>query len=273
MLIIYWYILRLILVISRSFYFLRELRIMNQWNVELYEAKHAYVWQYGENLLEMLAPSPQEYILDLGCGTGQLTAQIAATGAAVVGLDAAACAIAQCRQNYPQLEFVVANGADFSFPRNFDAVFSNAALHWIHPPAAAVKCIYQSLKPGGRLVAEFGGKGNVEQIMAALNTALEQPEYNPWYFPSISEYTTILEQQGLIVNYAVLFARPTKLEGKNGLANWLEMFAGDRLNSLDRTTKATLIDEIVRQLRPALYRDEHWWADYCRIRILARKPS
>jgi SAM-dependent methyltransferase len=151
-LIIYWYILRLILVISRSFYFLRELRIMNQWNVELYEAKHAYVWQYGENLLEMLAPSPQEYILDLGCGTGQLTAQIAATGAVVVGLDAAASAIAQCRQNYPQLEFVVAN-------------------------------------------------------------------------------------------------------------------------SLDRTTKATLIDEIVRQLHPALYRDEHWWADYCRIRILARKPS
>jgi trans-aconitate methyltransferase len=247
---------------------------MNQWNVELYEQKHAYVWQYGANLLEMLAPSPKEYILDLGYGTGQLTAQIAATGAEVVGLDAADSAIAQCRQNYPQIEFVVANGADFARrSKSFDAVFSNAALHWIQPPVAAVKCIYQSLKPGGRLVAEFGGKGNLAQIMAAINAALKQPEYNPWYFPSISEYTTILEQQGFVVNYAVLFSRPTKLEGENGLANWVEMFAGDRLNSFSLTTKATILNEIASQLRSTLYRDGHWWADYCRIRIVARKPG
>ena len=245
---------------------------MNQWNVELYEEKHSYVWQGGANLLNMLAPKPGESILDLGCGTGQLTAQIAKR-AKVVGLDAAESAIAQCRQHYPHLEFVVGNGADFTLSRHFDAVFSNAALHWIHPPAAAAKCIYQALKPGGRFVAEFGGKGNVGQIITAINDALGQPDYNPWYFPSIGEYTTLLEQQGFKVNYAVLFSRPTKLEGENGMANWIEMFAGDRLKSLPSSIKAATINRVESELRSSLYQDGHWWADYYRIRVIADKPN
>ena len=245
----------------------------NQWNVGLYEQKHSYVWEYGANLIEILTPQLDEYILDLGCGTGQLTAQIAATGAKVVGLDAAEDAIAQCRRNYPQIEFIVSNGADFSLNKSFDAVFSNAALHWIHTPAAAVKCIYRALKPRGRFVAEFGGKDNIKQIVTAINLALNEPNYNPWYFPSIGEYTTLLEQQGFEVNYASLFSRPTKLEGEKGLANWLEMFAGDRLNKLDRTTKTATVKQIESQLRSSLYRDGAWWADYRRISIVATKPA
>ena len=244
---------------------------MNQWNVELYEDKHSYVWQYGSKILEILAAQPGESILDLGCGTGQLTAQIAATGAKVVGLDAADSAIAQCRQNYPQIEFRVADGANFTVERSFDAVFSNAALHWIHPPAAAVKCIYKALKPGGRFVAEFGGKGNVQQIIEAIARTLVRPDYNLWYFPSIGEYSTLLEQQGFQVNYAVLFPRPTKLEGKNGLANWLKMFAKDRFDMVSHASQATLIEGIESELRPSLYRDGHWWADYYRIRIIATR--
>ena len=243
---------------------------MNQWNVELYEKKHSYVWEYGTSLIEILDPKPEEYILDLGCGTGQLTAQIAATGAKVLGLDAAQDAIAQCRQNYPQIEFVLGNGADFDYD-NFDAVFSNAALHWIHPPIAAAKCIYQALKPGGRFIAEFGGKGNIGQIVTAINSALDQPDYNPWYFPSIGEYATLLEQQGFDVSYASLFSRPTKLEGDKGLANWLKMFAKDRLEKLDSASKTSIINQIESQLRPVLYRDGIWWADYKRIRIVATK--
>ena len=244
---------------------------MNRWNIELYENKHSYVWEYGEKMLEMLAPQAGELILDLGCGTGQLTAEIAATGAKVIGLDISESAIAQCRQNYPQIEFRIANGADFSCEQSFDAVFSNAALHWIHPPAAAVKCIYQALKPGGRFVAEFGGKGNVQQIIEAMNTVLAEPEYNPWYFPSIGEYSSLLEQQGFNVSYAVLFARPTKLDGENGLGNWLEMFAGERFSGLANSTKVSLINQIESELRTSLYRDGHWWADYQRIRIIAIK--
>ena len=244
---------------------------MSKWNVELYEDKHSYVWQYGAKLIEILAPKAGESILDLGCGTGQLTAQIAATGAKVVGIDAAQSAIAQCRQNYPQLEFMVADGADFTVETKFDAVFSNAALHWIKPPVAAVKCIYNALKPGGRLVAEFGGKGNIEQIVTAVNRAFEQSDYNPWYFPSIGEYSNLLEQQGFRVDSVILFPRPTKLDGENGLANWLEMFAKDRFEEVSPRHKATIINRVEAKLRPSLYRDGHWWADYYRIRITAIK--
>ena len=246
---------------------------MNQWNVELYQNKHSYVWQYGSKLLEILDPQPGEHILDLGCGTGELTAEIAATGARVVGLDAADSAIAQCCQKYPQIEFVVANGADFTLETNFDAVFSNAALHWIHPPAAAVDCIYRVLKPGGRLVAEFGGKGNIAQIIKAIANALPSLNKNRWYFPSIGEYSTLLEQQGFIVNSAALFSRPTKLAGEDGLANWLEMFAHDDFKELSATSKTATIAQIESELRPSLYRDGNWWADYYRIRIVATKPN
>ena len=246
---------------------------MNQWNVELYENKHSYVWQYGSEILEILAPQPGESILDLGCGTGQLTSQIAATGARVVGMDAASSAIATCRQNYPQIEFIVADGADFTVEQSFDAVFSNAALHWIQPPAAAVKCIYKALKPGGRFVAEFGGKGNVKQIIDAIQQEIAQPDYNPWYFPSIGEYSTLLEQQGFEVNCALLFSRPTKLESENGLASWLEMFAKDCFDMLTLAEKIALIKRIESKLRSSLYRDRHWWADYYRLRIIATKPN
>ncbi len=242
---------------------------MNQWNVELYEDKHSYVWEYGAKILEILSPRSQERILDLGCGTGQLTAKIAASGASVVGLDSAETAIAQAKINYPEIEFHLANGADFSFNQPFDAVFSNAALHWIQPPEAAVKCIWDVLKPGGRFVAEFGGKGNIKQIIEALNTALQDPDYNPWYFPSIAEYSTLLESQGFEVTYASLFDRPTKLEGEQGLANWLEMFAGSRL--AHSSSKAEIISQIESQLRSHLDRDSNWYADYRRIQIVAIK--
>jgi SAM-dependent methyltransferase len=247
---------------------------MNQWNVELYEDKHSYVWQYGSKLITILSPQPEERILDVGCGTGQLTAEIAATGAKVIGLDNSETAIAKSRINYPQIEFQIASGADFAFDQPFDAIFSNAALHWIKPPEAAAKCIYQALKPGGRFVAEFGGKGNVEQIIQALNTALGalgEPDYNPWYFPSIAEYSTILEQQAFKVTYASLFNRPTKLEGETGLANWLEMFAGDRLTKIASSSKTEIINQIESNLRSRLYHDGNWLADYQRIRVVAIK--
>ncbi len=245
---------------------------MNQWNVGLYEQKHSYVWKYGAEILKILSPQASERILDLGCGTGQLTAEIAQSGAEVVGLDRAESAIAQAQANYPQLEFRVGNGADFSCQQPFDAVFSNAALHWIHPPEAAVKCIWQALKPGGRFVAEFGGKGNVGQIVEALNTVLVNQggdPYNPWYFPSIGEYSTLLEQQGFTVINMSWLDRPTKLEGESGLRNWLKMFAEDCLSVIDPTSRQEIINQVESQLRPTLYRQGDWIADYQRIRVIA----
>jgi trans-aconitate 2-methyltransferase len=249
----------------------------NNWNTDLYEDKHAFVWQYGENLLKVLNPKPGESILDLGCGTGQLTEKIAQAGAEVIGIDRAFSMIETARQNYPHLRFDVADARDFHVLKPLDAVFSNAVLHWIKEADAAIASIHQALKPGGRFVAEFGGKGNVQAIVTALYSALEaiaiSPQaLNPWYFPSIGEYATLLEQQGFDVTYATLFARPTPLtEGEAGMANWLEMFADAFLAGLSADQKIQIIRTVEEHLLPTLYQEGNWTADYRRIRIVAIK--
>ena len=249
----------------------------NCWNATLYEGKYNFVWQYGENLLELLSPQSGESILDLGCGTGQLTEKIALAGAEVLGIDYAASMIEKARQNYPHLQFAVADARDFQVEQPFDAVFSNAVLHWIPEPDAVIRCIYQALKPGGRFVAEFGGKGNVKAIATTLDNVLNTFGYASydalaWYFPSIGEYATRLEQHGFDVSYAVIFDRPTPLEnGDAGMANWIRMFASRFLEGLSNAQQTQVIQAIEHDLKPTLYRDGKWWADYRRIRIVARK--
>src|SRR5947209_1485354 len=136
----------------------------NPWNAALYDVKHSFVWQHGAALLELLALQPGERILDLGCGTGHLTAQLAAAGADVVGIDRSAEMIAQARHSSPALRFDLADARDLVFDEPFDAVFSNAALHWIREPERVVSSIRRVLKPAGRFIAELGGKGNVQTI-------------------------------------------------------------------------------------------------------------
>jgi trans-aconitate 2-methyltransferase len=249
----------------------------NRWNTALYENNHAFVWQFGENLLKLLSPQPGERILDLGCGTGQLTEKIALAGSEVTGIDLAPDMIEKARHNYPHLQFTVADARNFQVEQPFDAVFSNAVLHWIPEPDAVISCIRQALKPRGRFVAEFGGKGNVKAIATALESALEASGYAtsqrtiPWYFPSIGEYTTILERQGFDVTYAVLFDRPTPLEHSDaGIANWIQMFASRFLTGLSVEQQMRVIQAIEQRLKPSLYRDGRWWADYRRIRVVAQ---
>ncbi|HEY9642897.1 MAG TPA: class I SAM-dependent methyltransferase, partial [Coleofasciculaceae cyanobacterium] len=231
------------------------------WDTARYE-HHAFVWQYGESLLELLSPQPGERILDLGCGTGQLTEKIATRGAIAQGMDASPAMIEKARQTYPQIEFAIADARNFQVDIPLDAVFSNAVLHWIPEADAVIRCIRQALKPGGRLVAEFGGQGNVAAIVQALYQALEaigcQP-VNPWYFPSIGEYATRLEQQGFEVNYAVLFDRPTPLES-GGLANWLQMFASSFLSQLSADQQQQVIQQVEELLRPSQSQNGTWIA-------------
>lgn len=253
-------------------------RSTNRWDTTLYEEQHSYVWKYGADLVELLAPQPGERILDLGAGTGHLTAKIAAAGAEVTGLDADSNMVEQARHNYPDLEFVLGDGTNFSFPDPFDAVFSNATLHWIRRAADAVACMASCLKPGGRLVAEFGGKGNIESIISAIDAAREaiglapRPELNPWYFPSIGEYAALLEQHGISVTYANLFYRPTPLDGdQNGLRNWITMFATSLLVDVSADQHPEVLRHIEDQLRPNWHREGNWIADYRRLRIVAIK--
>jgi SAM-dependent methyltransferase len=244
----------------------------------LYESRHSFVWNLAADLLPLLAPAAGEHILDLGCGTGQLTAKIAESGAAVVGLDRSAEMIGQARQNYPGLDFRLADGANFSYPGEFDAVFSNAALHWITEPENAIRSIASSLRPGGRFLAEFGGKRNIQGFLNASRTVLERRGYafrNPWYFPSIGEYATLLERRGFEVRAAWHFDRLTVLdEGDDALRDWIEMFGFAVLASAPKAEWPAIVHEIEGLLRPNSYVNGRWQMDYVRVRVYASlKPD
>jgi SAM-dependent methyltransferase len=231
----------------------------NDWDVERYEAGHEYVWKLGKGVLDWLEPKTGESILDLGCGSGQLTSEIGAMGVAVTGVDSAPSMVAQARINYPDLTFQLADARDLPFANQFDAVFSNAVLHWVRPPEQAVSAIAKALKPGGRFVCEFGGKGNVASIMSAC--AGLTPD---WYYPSIGEYASILEACGFEVRQALLFDRPTLLDpGEGAMEDWLRMF----VKALD----SAALHEAVEKLRPTQYQNGQWTVDYRRIRVKAVK--
>ncbi len=249
----------------------------NTWDADAYDGSHAFVYEYGAALLELLSPTEGERILDLGCGTGHLTAEIAAVGADVVGLDSAAEMIAEARESYPDLEFVHGDARSMAFDEPFDAVFSNAALHWIpdRDQNAVLASVREALEPGGRFVGELGGAGNVEAIASAALEELDRRGYegeHPWYFPSVGEYGSRLEAHDLEVRYARLFDRPTELDdGEDGLRRWLEMFGDGLLEPVPADERESVIDDVEARLRPSLFADGTWTADYRRLRFVAVK--
>lgn len=219
--------------------------------------------------MEALSPRAGERILDVGCGTGQLTAEIARSGARVVGLDNSADMLAEARKNYPDLSFVLGDAASFHFSEPFDAVFSNAALHWVKDADGAIESIAKVLHQGGRFVAELGGKGNNATVRAALRAVLGPgtDEQSTWYYPSVGEYTALLERHGLEVGAANLFDRPTPLEGEDGLENWLRMFTQSYLRQFSPERVDDIVRQLVEHLRPALYHGGIWTVDYRRLRV------
>jgi trans-aconitate 2-methyltransferase len=248
------------------------------WNSELYQSSHAFVWQFGRDLLGMLLPKPGERILDVGCGTGQLTSEIARSGATVVGMDQSAEMIAAARENYPELRFDMADIAAGTYDNEFDAVFSNAALHWVKNQQGAITAIARALKPGGRLVFEMGGHGNIRQIWKALALAMSElgvtdsEDMAPRFYPSIGEYAPLLEANGLQVTFAVLFDRPTPLQGgEHGLRNWLNMFASAASKLMTPAQHQQFVSRVEELARPALYSNGEWTADYKRLRMIAVK--
>lgn len=251
-------------------------RDVGKWDAGLYDQKHAFVWELGKGVVELLAPKAGERILDVGCGTGHLTAEIAASGAEVVGIDSSEEMIAEARKKYPRLRFEMMDAREIGFSDEFNAVFSNAALHWIKEPERVIEGVARVLRPGGRFVAEFGGKGNVAGLIEAFGRASERlglrssEEENPWYFPSIGEYSALLEKHGLEVRQAVLFDRPTPLEdGGRGLRAWMEMFGAALLRRVPKEKQEALLKEVEREARAALFRDGQWVLDYRRLRVVA----
>ncbi|AZN41031.1 class I SAM-dependent methyltransferase [Paenibacillus albus] len=248
------------------------------WQTELYDKKLNFVSEFGKGVVEVLSPVRGEKILDLGCGTGDLAYEISKAGANVIGMDLSTQMIGSAKEKYPEINFFVGDAENFKLDEQVDAVFSNAALHWMKKPEQVIKCVWDSLKPGGRFVAEFGGQGNVETVTNAASQVLERDygidasQLNPWYFPSIAQYSALLEQQGFRVTYAVHFDRPTRMQdGENGLNIWLTGLADDLFSGLSIEQKEDAIHKIEAEAREELFKDGDWYIDYKRIRVKAIK--
>jgi trans-aconitate methyltransferase len=248
---------------------------MQQWNPQRYAKNARFVSDLGEPVIQLLSPKPGERVLDLGCGDGVLTEKLIDAGCIVVAVDDSPeqVAAAQARG----LDARVGKAESLSFSGEFDAVFSNAALHWVKAQDAALSGVFCALKPGGRFVGELGGAGNVRAIRSALNESLvsrgvDPVSLDPWFFPTVVQYEELLIHQGFAVESIRLFSRPTLLPGD--ISGWLDTFAQPFLAALPTSSHHSVIDEVREVLRPALHDpDRGWIADYVRLRFAARKRS
>jgi trans-aconitate methyltransferase len=247
--------------------------VRQRWDPALYELNARFVSELGAPVVELLAPRLGERILDLGCGDGFLTERLAALGCDVVGVDASAEQVAAARRR--GLDARVARAEALAFDAEFDAVFSNAALHWVKDARGAIAGVARALRPGGRFVAELGGAGCVAAIRAALAAALgrrglDAAALDPWFFPSAEAYAALLEEGGFGVRTIALFPRPTPLPGD--VSAWLETFAQPFLAPCAPDERAAVVAEVREALRPALFDPERGWtADYVRLRFAAAR--
>ncbi|MEO8712047.1 MAG: class I SAM-dependent methyltransferase [Parafilimonas sp.] len=247
------------------------------WDADLYDNKHSFVTKYGEDVMGWLAPQKDEHILDVGCGTGTLTGKIAETGAIVTGIDASPEMITKAKQAYNNIEFFVKDASNFSFARKFDAAFSNATFHWIKDQQAALQCIYDSLKTGGRLVYEMGAKHNIESIHKAVIKVMidegfeENTNIELNYFSSAAEQAVILEKIGYTISNIIQFNRPTELVGEDGMKNWIVQFCQPLFKDIPAEKVENIIDKAVAILKETNYENGKWYADYIRLRVKAVK--
>jgi trans-aconitate methyltransferase len=248
---------------------------MNDWNPSQYDEHARFVSDYGHAVVDLLDPKPNERILDLGCGDGALTVEMMRRGASVVGVDRSA----------EMIRAAIALGVDarlmsgdaLTFNQEFDAVFTNAALHWIPQADAVIAGVARALRPGGRFVGEFGGHGNVAAITVALRAAMEKRgvacrDFSPWFFPTPENYTKRLVKGGFVVDHIALIPRPTLLP--THMAGWLQTFAGPFFERCQPEDIPGVTEDAVDLLRPALCDDQGTWtADYVRLRFVARLTS
>jgi SAM-dependent methyltransferase len=245
------------------------------WSAAGYAANAHFVPALGQPVLELLQPRPGERILDLGCGDGVLTEKLVALGASVIGIDNSADMIAAARLRGIDARMMDARAV--TFENEFDAVFSNAALHWVKDdPDAPIAGAFRALVAGGRFVGEMGGHGCVSAVTVALMATLERwgipdaASWIPWYFPTVEEYETRLRRAGFVPQSAQLIPRPTPLP--TGMRGWLETFANPFCGAFAPDERNNFLDEVTSLLKPVLCDSQgRWTADYMRLRFAAIK--
>jgi 2-isopropylmalate synthase len=244
-----------------------------EWNAEQYQEQAGFVPALGQPVLDLLAPRARENILDLGCGDGTLSLEIQKMGCRVTGIDDSAEMATAARAK--GIHAVQMDAHQLNYSAQFEAVFSNAALHWMTHPEKVLRGVHRALKPGGRFVGEMGAQGNIAWVVQAMREVFEQhPQFgayqNPWFFPSVSEYQTLLEQAGFQVPYIERIPRPTPLT--SDLQTWLELFSGAITAHLTDEHKQIFYRQVSQKLQPHLYTDENGWVvDYVRLRFKAVK--
>ncbi len=246
-----------------------------QWDSQEYARNARFVSVLGEPVVELLAPQPGERVLDLGCGDGALTEKLVQAGSVVVAVDSSPEQVAAARVR--GLNACLERAEALPFSHEFDAVFSNAVLHWLGDQEPVIRGVHRALRPGGRFVGEFGGQGNVQSVRTALCNSIDRRGVDsslvdPWFFPDEIQYRSLLTRFGFFVRFITLFSRPTLLPGD--IVHWLEIFARPFLGAVAVGERRAVIEEVKETLGPKLYDpDRGWMIDYVRIRFAADKPA
>lgn len=245
------------------------------WNPELYQSRHSYVAEYGRSLVDRIDHTRPLVILDLGCGTGTLTHELALRGHTAIGIDGSAAMVEKAKTLYPNLDFQVMDGCAMTWESRFDVVFSNAVFHWIPRQETLLGRIHAALKPGGALLCEFGAEGNIAHIEEAFRSLARHHGFTPatrFFFPAGQAYQLLLEAAGFSVLSLDVYERPTPLrDGWAGLRNWAGQFYADALGGMASDVREAVLTGLEETLRRDLWDGTQWVADYRRIRVEAVK--
>ena len=246
---------------------------MGDWNAMLYDNKHDFVSEYGKGLLEFIPKNKNQSILDLGCGTGMLTAQLLNLADTVIGVDSSASMIAKAKNQYANIQFEVCNALALPFEKQFDVVFSNAVFHWITNHDALLKQVHKVLKPNGLLVCEFGANGNIATIENAFMSACQdfQYKYTPKFnFPTVDDFFGLLKKNNFMIDKIYDYNRLTPLkDNERGLANWVKQFFASDMELMSEKMQDEIIKKVEDLTKEHLWNGDEWIADYRRLRVIA----
>lgn len=245
-----------------------------KWDSGLYDDKHGFVAEYGKGLLEFVPVDKSNKILDIGCGTGTLTHELAKQCQYVLGIDGSPQMIETATKQYPDLDFQVINALALPYKQEWDVIFSNAVFHWISDHDGLLGQISKSLKPSGLLICEFGAYGNIHLIEQGFSEVLEEKGYSyqsKFNFPTVDAFSELLTKNNFSIQTIYDFDRPTPLQdGEHGLYNWTSQFFQGELSRFTEAEQEEILRSLEQKVRSQLWNGEHWSADYRRLRAIAQ---